>query len=568
MLIRRFMASLVSLLVFSAFTATGQTARPNFTRPTNYDVQHYIIRVRFDRPKKQVFGDTTVRLKPLAGGFTQAELDASDMSFESVTLEGSDTPLKFKVANEKVIVTLDKAYKPENTIGIRFKYTATPKKGVYFVDKRVMNGRELSPAQIWTQGEADEAHHWFPSFDFPSDKASTEQFITAPKDETVIANGVLEEAADNPDGTVTHHFRMAIPHSTYLVSFIVGKYARTADKYKDIPLGFYVYPGREGITRPAFGHTRDMMQVFEELTGVDYPYNKYDQTIVANFQFGGMENITATTMADTEIFFAQFDFARGNVENLVSHELAHSWFGNLVTCRNWAELWLNEGWATFMEAAFIEKAYGRAGYMRKIVSDAEIFMTDDAVNPKRNGLFNQNAGDISTLFDRPATIYNKGGAVLHTLREEIGDEAFWKGANIYLNRHKFGNVESSDLRKAMEEASGKDLGWFFDQWVYHAGHPKLEVRPVWNGRSKTLKLTVVQTQKPDKLIPEAFRLPLDLEIVTPGGTKTDRIDVRKRVEELSFKLDAKPTSITLDKLQKIPVKMVKVEPVVEARAAR
>jgi aminopeptidase N len=311
-----------------------------------------------------------------------------------------------------------------------------------------------------------------------------------------------------------------------------------------------------------------MMQVFEELTGVDYPYNKYDQTIVANFQFGGMENITATTMADTEIFFAQFDFARGNVENLVSHELAHSWFVNLVTCRNWAELWLNEGWATFMEAAFIEKAYGRAGYMRKIVSDAEIFMTDDAVNPKRNGLFNQNAGDISTLFDRPATIYNKGGAVLHTLREEIGDEAFWKGANIYLNRHKFGNVESSDLRKAMEEASGTDLGWFFDQWVYHAGHPKLEVRPVWNARSKTLKLTVVQTQKPDKLIPEAFRLPLDLEIVTPGGTKTDRIDVRKRVEELSFKLDAKPTSITLDKLQKIPVKMVKVEQVVEARAAR
>lgn len=566
MVLHRIAAGLVFSLALVIPSALGQSARPNFTRTSTYDVQHYVIRVSFDRTKKQVIGDTTVRLKPTVGNFAQAELDAADISFRSVTLEGSDTPLKFRTAGEKVTVTLDKAYRPEDTIGIRFQYTATPKKGVYFVDKKVINGRELSPAQIWTQGEADEAHHWFPSFDFPSDKATSEQYITAPKDETVIANGIPENPTENADGTTTHHFRMPVPHATYLTSFVVGKYVKAADKYKEIPLSFYVYPGRESIARPAFGRTRDMMKVFEELTAIDYPYNKYDQTIVANFQFGGMENITATTMADTEIFLAQFDFAKGNVENLVSHELAHSWFGNLVTCKNWAELWLNEGWATFMEAAFIEKAYGRPGYMRKILADAEIFMTDDAVNPKRNGLFNQNADNIATLFDRPATIYNKGGAVLHTLREEIGDAAFWKGANIYLTRHKFGSVESSDLQKSMEEASGKDLGWFFEQWVYRGGHPKLDVKPVWNARSRTLKVTVTQTQKADKLIPNAFRLPMDLEIVTAAGTKNERIDVRKRVEELSFKLDAKPTSVGLDKLNRIPVKMVKVDAVVEAMA--
>lgn len=567
MIFRRLIACVFApLVLFFVISVAGQPAGlPDFNRSSTYDVQHYIIRVSFNRARKRVIGDTTIRLKPLSDGLTQAEFDAEDMAFEAVTLEGSEKPLRYRVANDKVIVTFDKPYSSADVIGVRFKYTATPKKGVYFVERKVVDGRELNPAQIWTQGEADEAHHWFPSFDFPSDKATTEQFITVPKGETVIANGQAVETEEHADGTVTHHFRMPVPHATYLVSFIVGKYVHSGDKYKDIPLGYYVYPGREAITKPAFGRTRDMMKAFEELTGVEYPYNKYDQTIVASFQFGGMENITATTMADTEIFFAQFDFARGNVENLVSHELAHSWFGNLVTCKNWAELWLNEGWATFMEAAFIEKSYGRDSYMRKILADAEIFMTDDAVNPKRNGLFNQNAGDIATLFDRPATIYNKGGAVLHTLREEIGDEAFWKGANIYLKRHKFGSVESTDLRKAMEEASGKELGWFFDQWVYHGGHPKLEVKPVWNPRSKTLKLTVSQTQKADKLIPAAFRLPMEVEITTAAGVKTEHLDIRKRVEEISFKLAGKPTSVAIDKANKIPVKMIKVEAVGLAR---
>ena len=160
--------------------------------------------------------------------------------------------------------------------------------------------------------------------------------------------------------------------------------------------------------------TRDVLRVYEELTKIPFPYPKYDQTIVARFSFGGMENITATTMADSEIFFAEFPFGQSVAVDLVSHEAAHSWFGDLVTCKNWAELWLNEGFATFMESAFREKMYGRPAYITKVISDAEAFIADDAVNPKRNGLFNRNAGNVAALFDRPATTYNKGGAVLHT----------------------------------------------------------------------------------------------------------------------------------------------------------
>src|SRR5690606_19587666 len=189
-------------------------------------------------------------------------------------------------------------------------------------------------------------------------------------------------------------------------------------------------------------------------------------TMVANFEFGGMENITATTMADSEILLANFDFFRGNVEDLVAHEIIHSWFGNIVTCKNWAELWLNEGFATFFEAAVREKMYGRRDYIRKITNNAENFMADDVRGGRRFGLFNQTAANTGGLFDRPAVTYDKGGVVIHMLREQVGEEAFWKALKLYLDRHKYGSVETQDLRRVMEETSRQELGWFFDQWLY------------------------------------------------------------------------------------------------------
>jgi aminopeptidase N len=557
------LAAILSTLFLSP-AAVAQKSRADFNRPRTYDVQHYIVRSSFDRTRRQVFGDTTVVLMPLKPAISQAELDATDMTFSSVSLEPDEKPLKYRTAGEKIVVTLDRAYSPDEKISIRFKYTAQPKKGVYFVDQRAENGKVTSPRQIWTQGEADEAHHWIPSFDFPSDKATTEQYVTVETGETVIANGELLDVKDNGNGTSTFHYKMPIPHSIYLLSFVIGKYAKIEDKYNDIPLGFYVYPGTEQIVPVAFGKTKEMMKVFEDLTGVKYPYNKYDQTVVAGFTFGGMENITATTFADTDIFLANIALARSGVEDLVSHELAHSWFGDLVTCENWAELWLNEGFATFMEAAFREKMYGRKNYMLKVRSDAEQFIADDAVNPNRNALFNLNAGNVAALFDRPATTYNKGGAVIHTLREEVGDEAFWKAINIYLNRHKLGTVASTDLRKAMEESSGRDLDWFFDQWVYGGGHPKLDVRPAYDARSKTLRLAVSQIQKTDKITPAVFRLPLTVEIQAASGNSTQKLDINKRQDTFLIKVDNKPTAVLLDPEDKVPIKTVRVHPIAAA----
>ncbi|CAN5354946.1 hypothetical protein BH20ACI2_BH20ACI2_09850 [soil metagenome] len=546
--------SLLITLVFLSTAVTGglaQAARADFNRVQTYDVQHYRIEVSFNTPKKEVIGDTTVSLKPLKEGLSVVELDAVDLSFRSVTLDPTGIDLQFKVDKRKVIVTLDKVYGPGDTVAIRFKYTAKPAKGVYFV--KAETGRS---AQIWTQGEPDEARHWFPSFDFPSDKATTEQIITAEKGEMVIGNGELINKTENPNGTQTWHYKMPVPHSTYLVSFVIGKYELIKEKYKEIPVGYYVYPGKEATAKNAYDRTIDMLAVFEALTGIDYPFNKYDQTMVAQFQFGGMENITATTMSDTEIFFADTGFGKNAVMDLVSHELAHSWFGNMVTCRNWAELWLNEGFATFMEAAYREKAFGRDDYQAKIRRDAAQFLVDETINRRKHGLFNQRAGDVSSLFDNSATTYNKGGVVIHMLREQIGNENFWKGVNFYLTRHRFGSVETTDLQRAMEEVSDQDLKWFFDQWVYGVSAPKIDIRKTYSVRTKTLKLTVTQTQKPEGLVPAAFRLPMDVEIKTARGEKVQTIDITKRVETFSIPLDGPPTSVTFDPGEKIPLKTI------------
>lgn len=559
---KRVFPALISavILVIAAFSASAQIKLADFNRQQTFDAQHYILRVSFDRKKKMVSGDTTVTVRPLSSNFRMLELDAVDLAFTSVKLETSGIDLDYKIQKGKVAITLDRAYGPDELISIRLKYTAEPKKGIYFVDASSSSESVKHSAQIWTQGEPEEARHWFPSFDFPSDKATTEQYITAEYNETVIGNGEFLGKTDSGNGKVTWHYKMPVPHSTYLVSFVIGEYVKIEDKYKDIPLGFYVYPGKESTGRKAFGDTKKMIAVYEELTGVAFPYNKYDQTIVAQFQFGGMENITATTMADTEIFFAEFDFGKMTVMDLVSHELAHSWFGDLVTCRNWAELWLNEGFATFMEAAYRENQFGRGDYMRKIRSDAATFLVDDLINRRRHALYNQRAADVDSLFDNAATTYNKGGAVVHTLREQVGNDNFWKAINIYLNRHKFGPVESTDLRKAMEEVSGQELSWFFDQWVYGAGAPSLSVKQAFSQRSKSLTLTVSQTQLTDTITPAVFRLPLTISYKVSGKKVVQQIDVNKRVQSFTFKLDGKPTDLEIDPDERIPLKKLKLKP--------
>ena len=546
-----------AVLFVAALQLAAQT--PNLDRPRVYDVKNYVIRVSFDREKRLVYGDTTVELTPINSELSSLELDAVDLNFTSVRLDGASKDLLFTSSNGRVNVKLDRPYTPGEVAAIRFKYTIRdPKKGIYFIAPSGPKDKLRHPAQIWTQNEPEDARYWFPSFDFPSDKATSEEFITAPKGDLAIGNGRLVESKLNRDGTTLYHFKMDVPHSTYLTSFVVGDFAKLTAKHNDVPLAFYAYKDREKVAGTAFSRTKEMMANYESLTGIPFPFAKYDQIMVSGFtEFEGMENVTATTLADNDILFAEYPFGKLIVEDLVSHELAHSWFGDMVTCRNWSELWLNEGFATFMEAVTREKLYGRENYLQKLSEDRDEYFIGEAMAKTHHALRNLTAKGDNSLFD--ATTYQKGGLVLHMLRETVGDANFWKAVNIYLTRHKYDTVTSADLQQAMEEASGQNLQWFFDQWVYAPGYPKLEVGQIYDENSHQLKVTIDQVQKEDGGVPSAYRLPLEVTFTTPSGAVNHLLNITQRSETFSIDASAKPTKLEVDKNEKVPLKSVKIK---------
>jgi aminopeptidase N len=516
-----------------------------------YDVLHYVIRTRFNVPDKTVIGDETIILKPLSEGFTSLALDASDMKIESVVISGSNTPLQYQQPPDKLLIQLDRPYGPTDSLSLRIQYRAKPRRGLFFVAAR-QGETVFKPAQIWTQGEPEDNHRWFPCYDYPDDKATTEQYITTGSNEIAISNGALVETTNNPDGTRTFHWVMRQPHSTYLTSLVVGDYVRLTDAYKNVSLEYYTYRGTEKTALRAFSATPEMMRLFTNLFNYEYPYDKYAQTIVQAFFFGGMENITATTHADSEILYSTGEAELEATQDLISHELSHSWFGDLVTCKSWKHLWLNEGFATFMEAVFKEHKNGRDEYLRLMNENARLYLAEDQTKYRRPIVYDRYRTP-SDLFD--ATLYQKGGFIIHMLREVVGDEIFWKAVNRYLNEFKHESVETADLQRVFEETSGKRLDWFFDQWVYKAGFPELRVRSFYNRSSKLLTLNVTQTQTPDAVTPAVFRLPIEIEIVTARGARTERVEINARTQRFTFKLDGKPHMIRFDKRSSILKKL-------------
>jgi aminopeptidase N len=514
--------------------------------PRTYDILNYTIRTRFDVPGKTVNGDETVTLKPLAGGFQTFTLDASSMKVNSVEIVPGDTALRFTQSPDKLSIMLDRVYEAAATINVRIRYHARPRRGLYFIPQTQGTAHNISkPAQIWTQGEPEDNHHWFPCYDFPDDKVTSEQFITTGANEVAISNGALIETINNADGTRTFHWKMDQPHASYLISLIVGDYVKLTDSYKNIPVEYYTYRGTEDVARKAFGKTPRMMEWFSRELGYEYPYNKYAQTIVNYFVFGGMENITATTQADSEILRDGDDEGPGDSkENLVSHELAHSWFGNLVTCKDWSHVWLNEGFATFMEAAFREQEAGHDAYLAELREDARLYFEEDKEQYRRPLVYARYREPVN-LFD--ATLYKKGALVLHMLRETVGDEMFWKAVNKYLNDNQYKPVETADLMRAFEQTTGKKLDWFFDQWVYKAGYPELRLGYFYNQTSRVLSINVSQTQTPDASTPAVFRLLVDVEITTAQGARIEHIDITQRQQQFTFQLDDKPLKIVFDK---------------------
>ena len=499
-----------------------------------YNVLHYRIELSFDEPRKTILGKEIATLVPLAAPLKTVEFDAEDIFFNHIRLGRHE--LRFDSLATSIRVHLDREYSRQETLKIVFDYISTPKKGAYFVQPD--SGYPHKPDQIWSQGEDMDNHHWFPCYDFPDDKATSEVILTVKLGQVAVSNGKLLGVKENAkEGTRIFHWTMVKPHSSYLVMFAVGDYAILSDTSGHVPLEYYVYKNEIDDARKCFEETPKIMAFFNARIGFPFPWEKYSQVCIADFMFGGMENTTATTLAD----YAAVCDSRARLDNspvsLIAHELAHQWWGDVVTCRDWRHIWLNEGFASYFDPLYFEYSRGRDEFDLMIYRDQERAIDVDK---------NRSRKPIVSAGSYGENVYARGAAVLHMLRFTLGDSLFWRGIKHYITQHQFAPVETSDLQNSFEETSGRKLSWFFDEWLYNAGHPIFDVQYAWSESLKTISLSISQTQTLDSLT-GIFRTPVDIEIIGRTSALTHRIVIASRDTTVLLPCAYEPTLVIFDK---------------------
>jgi aminopeptidase N len=547
----------IGVSAVSAF-AQSPVIPPHWIRSHDYDVQHYRIQVSFDWQKKSVSGETTITFRPFLDNLREIEVDAGSMNIQSVKLAGG-TPLEHKYdGREKLNIKLDRAYPAGRDVSITIAYTATPARGLIFITPNEDDPRR--PYQIYSLGAAETNHYWFPCYDSPNDRATSETIVRVDDKYSVISNGaLLEVKKDAARHQATYHWKMDQPFSSYLVSIIVGEFAEIKEEYAGIPVITYVPKDKVGEARLSLGKIDDMVKFFSEKTGVRYPYPKYAQTTVRDLAFG-MENISATTLGEFGILSQRAMLDRTS-EELISHELAHQWFGDYVTCRDWSETWLNEGFATYFAHLYSEHDKGRDEMLYELLADQRQYLAAWAFGrPPRQPIVNNRYDDPDSAFG--VYTYPRAGASLHMLRSVLGDDGWWKSIHHYLTTNALRNVETTQLKIAIEEATGQSLGWFFDEWFWKMGHPEFEVSYNFDPAAKTLKMKVRQTQRPpDKSVyqtPDVFRMPVDIGITTTAGERVERVWIEKRDQDFTFVVDSKPLIVNFDRGNTI-IKRLKFE---------
>jgi aminopeptidase N len=511
--------------------------RPRYAPDRVVDFQHIALALEIDPAKRTVSGTATLRAQVIAPGTKVLELDAVELQIERVTIGGK--PAAFRHDGAKLRVELPVAQQALAEIVLAVDYKGAPRRGLYFVGPD--EGYPDKPMQVWTQGQDEDSRYWFPCFDAPHEKATSEITVTIPSTLFALSNGVLVSDKTN-GGKRTLHWKLDVPHSCYLVTLAIGDFATLETKWGDVPVVYYVQRGLEEAAERTLQRTPQMLDLFSQRFGVPYPYPRYSQVFVADFIFGGMENTSATTLTDTVLLDerAALDY---DVDSLVAHELAHQWFGDLVTCRDWGEGWLNEGFATYSEYIWREQHEGRDAADLELEDWAEEYFGEDS-NRYRRTIATKLYDEPIDIFDRH--LYDKGGRVLHMLRNFLGDELFWKTLAHYLTKHRHGVVESRDLARAVEDATGKVVDWFFSQWVIDgAGHPELDVRIAWDADAKVAHVHVAQTQKVDATTP-LFRLPTKIRFRV-GNTDVDvPLEIVDEKHDFQLRLEAEPTQAIFD----------------------
>jgi len=526
-------------LIFAIIlVATQVPADEPYARSKDYDLQHSKIALRFDGEQKKVIGDVTHSVSIVKDGTSKLEFDSVGLTIRSVTLNKG--PAKFETTDKKLIVPLTHTTKAGEKFEVEINYEGKTSKGAYFIlpDKDYPN----QPKEIWTQGESEDTRYYLPTYDYPNDRLTTETILTVPSTWITVANGKLVGVKEAGSGMKTWTWQENVPSSTYLITVVAGEFDEVKDSWRGKPVTYYAPKGRGDRLKINYSRTPQMMELFSKKLGVDYAWEKYAQAMVDEFVAGGMENSSATTNTSSSLVHPLLapEYVTGQ-DPLISHELGHQWFGDLVTCKDWGNIWLNEGFATFLETVWSENyfpkdqsEYERWESIREWFGQANLW-----AKPIVRHDF-----DDSSEFDGNA--YGKGGLVLYMLRHQLGEEAFYRGLKHYLEVNRGKNVVTADLAKAIDEETHTNVDQFFTEWLYGAGAPKFELSYSYDDSKHQVILKVKQTQKLEGRV-GLFRIPTDVEITTAAGSKSYPITVLKTEEAFSFPAESAPNMVLFDK---------------------
>ncbi len=515
------------------------------------DLVHTKLDVKFNFEKAQLNGKAWVTLKPHFYDTDSLTLDAKGMDIAEVAIMKGLTKktLKYTYDSLQLFIKLDKVYKGGENYIIYINYTSRPNdfsaegseaitdaKGLYFINP---NGEEKNkPTQVWTQGETEANSVWMPTIDKPNQKSTEEIYMTVPAKYVTLSNGLLITQKKNSDGTRTDYWKMDLPHAPYLFFMGVGDFAIVKDKYKEKEVSYFVEKKYESVARKIFGNTPAMMKFFSEKLGVDFPWAKYAQIVGRDYVSGAMENTTATLHQESAYQNARQLVDNNSWEETIAHELFHQWFGDLVTAESWSNLTVNESFANYSEYLWMEFKDGKDAADEHHYQDMQGYLLQPG-NDKKD-LVRFYYADKEKMFD--GVSYNKGGRILNMLRNYVGDAAFFKSLNNYLTTNKFKAGEAGQLRLAFEEVTGEDMNWFWNQWYYGSGHPKLKIDYEYDDAKGIAKVIVEQTQKTDKL----FQMPIYVDIYNGTSKQRNKVWIGNKNDTFSFTYSKHPDLINVD----------------------
>ena len=547
----------ICLILLSITAFSQQPYEPKH----NYDVEHIKIEVKLNLQKKTLEGKVTTSIRSTVDKLDSFHVDAAWMKIKSVKewvhyhtnnpdLAVQFEDIKYRYNNKQITVI------PSHPIAKNFPYeyqveysVKNPERGMYFIQPDSLHPDK--PYQVWTQGEDEDNHWWFPCYDFPNDKATTETYITIDKKYITLSNGELVETKSNTDGTKTWHWVLNHPQSSYLVMLAAGNFDIISDAYDSIPVYSYVPVGKREEGKRSFSRTADMVKFYSEYIGYTYPWQRYSQIVVQDFIYGGMENTSVTVLTDVSLYDKNTppDFT---ANGLIAHELSHDWWGDNVTCKNWDEIWLNEGFATYFEALYREHAFGKDEFDYEIFRDGQGAIEADSTDRR----------PINTDTGLYVYAYDKAAVVLNMLRYLMGGDDFRKGMNIYITQNQFSNVVTGDLIHAVNEVyndplrdrTPRDFSWFFDEWIYRAGQPSYKVSYDYNKQTDKVLMTLQQVQKPDSLL-SIFKIPIPVEVVTEKSKLEYSLVCDTAVKTYTFSLDAPLKYVIFNKGNKVLCKL-------------